>query len=308
MAYTWRRKTILAKLESGYAVDAAPTGTSDAIETENLAITPLQHGLAERNIDDGRLGNRGGFMVGRNVQVTFDVAFAGAGEAGTVPAYGSLLKACGMSEDIVTDESVAYAPIDDLPPSATLYVNVDGVRHAVTGARGNLAIRMTVDQIPYLAFTFIGLFVPVTGAAMPAVSLSGFTTPVPVGPVATAVAFDAVSLGMQSLELDMGNDIQYVALTDAEKIERVARSGTATITAQMPQLATRNFFSDAAANTTGVVSITHGTEDGARVGLTLRKVQITDITYQEISGTVGLQMQLALLPTPVASEFAIIVR
>ena len=125
MAYTWRRKTILAKLESGYAVDAAPNGTSDAIETENLAITPLQHGLAERNIDDGRLGNRGGFMVGRNVQVTFDVAFAGAGEAGTVPAYGSLLKACGMSEDIVTDESVAYAPIDDLPPSATLYVNVD---------------------------------------------------------------------------------------------------------------------------------------------------------------------------------------
>ena len=63
-----------------------------------------------------------------------------------------------------------------------------------------------------------------------------------------------------------------------------------------------------AANTTGVVSITHGTEDGARVGLTLRKVQITDITYQEISGTVGLQMQLALLPTPVAGEFAITVR
>ena len=123
-----------------------------------------------------------------------------------------------------------------------------------------------------------------------------------------AAGYTRVSLGMQSLELDMGNDIQYVALTDAEKIERVARSGTATITAQMPQLATRNFFSDAAANTTGVVSITHGIEDGARVGLTLRKVQITDITYQEMSGTVGLQMQLALLPTLVASEFAITVR
>ena len=53
------------------------------------------------------------------------------------------------------------------------------------------------------------------------------------------------------------------------------------------------------------------TEIARREGINrqmLRKVQITDITYQEISGTVGLQMQLALLPTPVAGEFAITVR
>ena len=46
----------------------------------------------------------------QRVEVTFEVEMAGSGTAGTAPAFGPLLKACGNSETIVTDTSVTYAP------------------------------------------------------------------------------------------------------------------------------------------------------------------------------------------------------
>jgi hypothetical protein len=80
------------------------------------------------------------------------VELAGSGTAGTAPAYGSILKACGFSETIVASTSVTYAPVSSSFSSVTIYYNVDGVRHKLTGCRGTFTLNGTVGDIPYIEF------------------------------------------------------------------------------------------------------------------------------------------------------------
>ena len=52
-----RRRTILAKLENTYGVDATPTGSANAILIRNLNVTPLNAEVASRDLVRPYLGN-----------------------------------------------------------------------------------------------------------------------------------------------------------------------------------------------------------------------------------------------------------
>jgi hypothetical protein len=132
-----RKRLILAKIESTYATDSTPDGTF-AILVRNLEITPLESETVSRDLIRPYLGASDQLLAQTRVSITFEVEMAGSGAAGTAPAYGPLLKACGLSETIVISTSVTYAPVSSAFSSASIYMNNDGILHKITGARGTL--------------------------------------------------------------------------------------------------------------------------------------------------------------------------
>ena len=172
-----RKRLLLAKAEVTYGTDPTPTGAANAILVRNLEIVPLQSDVVQRELIRPYLGNYDQLLANTRVQVTFEVELAGSGTAGTAPAYGPVLKACGLSETIAASTSATYAPISASFSSVTLYFFQDGIRHVVTGARGTFTLNGAVGAIPTIAFTMTGVFNAPTDTALSAPTYQNQATP-----------------------------------------------------------------------------------------------------------------------------------
>ena len=142
-----RKRLLLAKTEDTYGTDSTPTGSANAILVRNLEIVPLQSDIVQRELIRPYLGNYEQLLANTRVQVTFEVELAGSGTAGTAPAYGPVLKACGLAETLVATTSATYAPVSTSFSSVTLYFLQDAIRHIVTGARGTFRLNGTVGAM-----------------------------------------------------------------------------------------------------------------------------------------------------------------
>ena len=139
MALLSRKRLILVKTESTYGTDSSPVGT-DALLVRNLDITPLSGDIVSRDLIRPYMGNYDQLIAQNSVAINFEVELAGSGTAGTAPKYDAILKACGLAATIVASTSVTYAPVSASFSSATIYFNVDGVLHKLTGCRGSMTM------------------------------------------------------------------------------------------------------------------------------------------------------------------------
>ena len=146
-----RKRTILLKSESSYGTDPSPTGSANAVLVRDLNIEPIQSDEVSRDLIRGYLGNYDTLLANQRVNVTFDVEMSASGTAGTEPHYSPALKACGLAVTTVSSTSNTYAPISSSFGSCTVYVNIDGVNHAVTGCRGTFSIACNVNEIPIIS-------------------------------------------------------------------------------------------------------------------------------------------------------------
>ena len=89
-----RRLAILNKLETTYGTNSTP-GAVNAIVGTNVSFTPLEAEEIGRDLHLPHMGHQGVILTGQYAKIEFDVEIAGAGAAGTVPKYGSLLRAWG---------------------------------------------------------------------------------------------------------------------------------------------------------------------------------------------------------------------
>lgn len=103
-----RKKTVLAKIESVYGTDPTPTGMANAMLVKNFDCVPINAEQVSRDVIRPYLGNSENLLTQKFVSMTFEVEFAGAGGAGSTPAYDALLRACGMSK-VVTQVSCTIA-------------------------------------------------------------------------------------------------------------------------------------------------------------------------------------------------------
>jgi len=109
-AKKWRKKILLAKVETTEQTDASPSGSANAILATNVSITPLEGSDVSRNLDRPFLGNQPSVMVGEHVVLQFDVEAAGSGAGGTAPKWGVLHKGCGMAETVSASASIQASP------------------------------------------------------------------------------------------------------------------------------------------------------------------------------------------------------
>lgn len=312
MPLLFRKRTVLAKIETTSGTDAVPTGAANAILTKNLSVTPMVTNFVSRDIVRPTLGNFTQIPASIYAKMDFEVELAGSGTAGTAPGYGPLLRACGLSETVSAGVSVTYAPVSGAFESVTLYFNVDGVLHRLTGARGTVQIMMSVFGIPTYKFSFMGIYNAVTDTAAPTVVLTAYQTPLAVNNTNTTglTLHGYAGSVLSDLSLDIGVKTVYRSLVGgSQSIQLTDRLSVGSATIEATTIAAKDWFSASASAALSTLAITHGTTAGNKVVMTAPQVQIQSPSYSDKDMVTMLQLQLVLLPTGAANdEIAIVIQ
>jgi hypothetical protein len=302
MALT-RKRLLLAKTETTYGTDPTPTGAANAILVRNLEITPLQSDVVSRDLVRPYLGNYEQLLAQTRVEVTFEVELAGSGTAGTAPAYAPVLKACGLAETVVASTSVTYAPVSSSFSSATLYFHNDGIRHKVTGCRGTFEINCQVGQIPTINFTMTGIYNAPTDVALPTPTYSQPTPLIFKNGNSSNFSLFSYSGCLQSLQVQMANDVIYRELVGCTKQVLITdRKPAGTVMIEAPDIATKDYFGIATGNSTGNLTVQHGSTAGNIITFTAAQTDITQPSYADLNGIQMLNIPVVLTPTSAGND------
>lgn len=293
-----RNTAVLAKIETTYGTDAVPTGVANAVLVSDVRARPMDMQTVDRALIRPYLGNSEQLPTVIYNGVEFSVELAGSGTAGTAPAIGPLLRACGMAETITASTKVEYKPVSSAFESLTLYVNIDGVLHKSTGARGTVALSLKNNDRPMARFNFTGLFVAVADSALPAVTLTAWKKPLPCNRTNTPTFTLHAYAGMlDDLQIDLGNQVEYRSLIGGSEFVRIVdRKPAGNVLMEAVKVADKNWWTTIQAATTGALALIHGTTAGNIVGVDAPSVQLYNPTYQDQNGTLMLAAQLALTP------------
>lgn len=304
MALLTRKRLILIKKESTYGTDSTPAGT-DAVLVRDLSVTPLQSDAVSRDLIRSYLGASEQLLANTRVECQFTVELAGSGTAGTAPRFGSALQACGMSETIVAATSVTYAPVSSSFSSITIYYNLDGVLHKVTGARGTFTLNAEVGQIPTIQFTFSGIYNAPTDTAAPAATYSNQATPL-IFKQGNTSSFQFFSYAgcLQSATFDIANTTVYRELVGCSKETLITqRASNGTVMLEAVPIATKDYFAAALADgTTGNLTFLHGTTAGNRATLTVPRCDLGDPSYGDQDGIAMLNLPYTAIPSSTGND------
>lgn len=208
------------------------------------------------------------------------------------------------------DAAAFYVPVSDSFESVTIYVNVDGVLHELNGARGSVSFDLNVLGIPVMRFRFLGIFVTVVDAAAPICDYSGFQKPVVVNNDNTSgfTLHGYSSSGLQSLSIDMANNVVFQSLVGAERVLITDRKPVGAVSLEATTVAAKNWWALVSAATTDELSITHGTTAGNIAILDAFAAQLTQPGYEDLDGVAMLRASLILVPTGGNDEVALTVK
>ena len=133
-----RKRVICAKIETTYGTDAVPTGAANAILISAPQVMPMEMTLVQRNNIKSYLGNNPQALAAIHAKVTFNVEIAGSGTAGTSPAFGPLLRGCGLAETIFA------TPVTGTGTAGTVTsITLAAGASAVDGAYNGMTLNIT---------------------------------------------------------------------------------------------------------------------------------------------------------------------
>lgn len=304
MARFWRNRALLAKIETTYGEDAAPTGAANAILATNVNLEPLLGEDVSRDLVLPYMGHQGVIHVANYARLSFDVEVAGSGTAGTAPAVGPCLRASGLAEVVTALTDVQYSPISSAFEAATLWFNGDGVKHALLGSRGNVSLNVASRQIPRFSFTFTGLLGTISDEGLPTTVLTAWKKPVPVNKANTTLSLHGLATaGVESFTMDLGNQIEPRMLINHESIQQVDRQTTGSVVLEAVLLAQKNWYAIAQAHTVGILDIGHGVTAGNIFEVDAAGVQIGRPTYGESQRILNNTLPLLFTPPTANAEF-----
>lgn len=246
-----------------------------------------------------------GFVVGDRVRISgaTEPEYNGTFTVATVPNANSFTYAVTGSPTSpatgtpVIGDRATYEPITEALQSLTFYVNISGVEHKLTGARGSVEFNIVPKEIPVMRFTFTGIYNDPADVAVPVVDFTDFVAP-RVANTQNTPDFEIFGYAgcLSSFNLNMNNEITYITRIGCESVEMIDRKPSGTMQVEAPLLATHDFFSDAKNNTTGSMFIVHGIDNGEIVKISAPRVTIGNPTYQDNQGT--QELSLPFVPAP----------
>jgi len=311
---------ILAKIETTYGVDASPTEGANALLVSNVSLNPLNATNVSRDLIRPYLGGSEQLVGTAYIEISFDIELSGSGAAGTAPAYGPLLRACGFAETVAASVRVEYNPVTPVVDAVSIYYFSDGVKHVARGCRGDLSIKMNSKARPVLSFKFLGLDGGVIAASPAALTLTAFKTPAVVSEantgditlgctytVATPTLTGGTGYPSQGIELAIGNSVSYVPLLGGESVEITKREVTAKIMLDLTAAQEVTFMAAVKANTVQSVGLMHGTAAGSKVMVFMPASQLINPAKQDVNGKLMIAYDLRAVPSSGNDELKIVV-
>jgi hypothetical protein len=277
---------------------AAVTGTSQV----GGSLTSIKLAAAASAVDD--------FYTGMSVSIT---GGTGNGQRGRIIDYVGSTKVATIAvpwttaPDATSQYSIApnaiYVPNSSFGTAAgtalTLYFNIDGVRHIMLGARGNLKPMAQSSDIAGIDWEFTGLIGTISDSALPQPSFAAWQTPVPVitSNVRDLNIMGYVAPALAGLNIDIGNAVSYRSVVNNEMVIIGDRTPTGSLKVEAQRIATFNWWQKVKDTAFGPLSFTLGTQPGNTVGIVCDKVQVTSPKYSEMDKVAMFEANLEITPT-----------
>lgn len=295
-----RKKYILVKMETTYGTDSTPAAIN-AILTSGLQRSLYEGNVISRDNDRATLGGEETVNTAPYAMLEFSVELAGAGAAGTAPAYGPLLRACGFAETINASTDVQYDPVSSAFESVSIYYDRDGERQILTGCRGSVEFTFSTGGYPMMNFRMVGLYNKPATATAVTPDVSGFQDPLPVNNRNTGTCtLDGFNLQLQSLSLNMAAETPHLDLVNFEQVLYVDRAPAGDLSFLAPTIATKDIMAMVESHLGTIdknaFQIVHGSTAGNIVQLDAPKVQLSGLSEIDIQGEQGYQSNALFLP------------
>lgn len=303
-----KNTVILVKPATTAGQDAVPTAAANAVLIAEMSITVLEAQNIERNNIRGSFGANAELIGPSNVKIGLTVELAGSGDAATPPAWGNLLLGCAMAEGILTAPArVEYIPVSSGLKDLTIYYYDDGVLHKAIGAMGNCTLSAKVGERPMLKFEFTG----VTGgdSATPNVvgDLVKWKTPVAITranvvdiTLGAAYAAGALTggdpLASNGLEINFGNEVQFIANLSTEKVDITERKASGSMELELTAAQEVAMLALVRANTLQSMGFTIGLSTGNKIIVAAPAMQMKNPKKVDVKGTRYIGYDLAFLP------------
>ena len=300
MAKFTRKTALFAKVE---AVSGTPETlvAANTIVVRNVTLTPLDADVVDRALMRPYMGAAPQLTVGSKVSLDFEIEISGAnGAANAVPKFECLLNGCGM---VGADNTTSYGftPVNSGFSTLTLQCFIDGVMHQMYGAMGNVSFDFTAKQIPVMKFHFLGRYSVPSDTGAYTYTPTDWATPLGVTNANTPTfelhGVTEADMAVQSLQIDLGNQLAFETLIGAEFVQITDRKASGSLVALAHDIGTYNWFATALAMTTDALQLIHGTATGNTVQVDAPNVQILRPTYGDLDGMRTIQMGLQLIPT-----------
>ncbi|MBY4866779.1 hypothetical protein K6W76_09690 [Burkholderia anthina] len=310
MAKSTRNTVILAKRQAAIGTPAVPSGADDAMLISNPSHTPVAATMVSRDLIRPYYGRSQELTAAAHTELTFDVEIAGAGAAGTPPAWGRLLTACYFTETIEDGVSVKYAPVSVKPTTPlTIYYYLDGLLHQLTDAYGTVSFDITAGAIPKMSFKFMGAYNPVTDTPLPAgTDFSKFLTPKLGLTAHTTWSMHGYTGPLQQLSLDIANSLNWFQLIGDEGAEVDDRQPTGKIVMGLGKVSDMDWWTASKDAVLGPLSIQQGQSAGNIVLFEAPQAQISNLTYSDQNNKAMLNGDLGINPEDGNDELIITVK
>ncbi len=317
MSRLTRKTVVQAKLETAYGTDPGGWAGTDAVLVSNPSVT-LGQDEESRELVRGYLGASDSLITARRIEIGFEVELAGSGAAGTAPAWGRLLRACGMAETVTAGSHVEYTPVSTGFESLTIRYVVDGVVHLALGCRGTATFRLDAFARPVIAFSFTGLDGGATAATATG-SYGGWKSPLPTVPssgtrilmgasyvTASGTLSGGTATPLRSLEVDLGLTVAHTKLLGAERVDITDRAVTGKLSVELAAGDEVAWINAARTGTLTSVGYEHGNAAGNIVRLHAGSVQRKSPAVEDYEGNVLLATDLVCLPVSGDDEITVV--
>lgn len=316
MARYIRNTAILAKVETTISVDAAPTGAENALLISNASFETIQNNV-DRDLIRAYFGASEQLAGTRFVKASFDVEISGSGAAGTAPAWGPLLLACGMAETTAL-AFVEYTPVSAGLKTATIYYYLDGLLHKLLGCMGTAELAMGEGERPLLRFAFTGIDGGSTATALPSTTLTAWKAPQVItdensgdiklgGTYAAGAITGGTAYPSRGLSIDLGNDVRQIALLGGQSVDIGNRGTTGSMQLELTAAQEVTFKSEINANALTTLSFEHGTTAGNKILVFGAAVQRTNPRHVDYEGRAHYSMDLRFTPVSGNDELRLVV-
>lgn len=295
------RKTVIGvKTETTQGTPATLAAT-DFMLAEDVQLKPFVE-MLDRNYYRSSLSTIASVAGKRMYDLTFKTELKGSGTAGT--AYAPLdacIQACGFTSTPSAGVSVTYAPTSAAASanfygpgkSATFEVYMDGIKHVMAGALGNMKIVAEVNKYAYCEFTFKGIYAAPSDASAPTQT---YLAQKPAVVVSASLSLAGLSAVATKFEVDMGNEVvERPSLSASTGLLGFIISGRKPVGSCDPEaetIATHPFWANILASTEASSSLVVGATAGNIVTITLPKTQYTDAPYGDRNGILTFEVGL----------------
>lgn len=310
MSYKFNRKVVLLKIEPVEGTDAAPTPAANALQTLNYQPTFMDADGKTRNIEKDYFGADPTTLANFKRGATFDMEITGSGDPGTAPQWMTAMRICGFGAPVlVADASATQSPITDAIPSATHWVYLSKLLLKTIGARGTVSYTIQDDEIPIWSFQITGR-PPETLAedsAPGAAVITGATDPVIASTENTTFTLDGFNVPLRSMTMAATVDLQFRSLIGPQDfMAYVDRAWSGQIVIEVPDIATKDYFSKIRPGDRMESELVHGKVSGNIVTIEHPALQVSgNVTLSEEQGYTMATIPVTALPVAGNDEIVI---